>query len=188
MLQRRAPRLRAARPSPMTEQERRPMPVPTGTSERPPTTSAPPRGSGESMVPPPVVELPTVGSTQLWNKKVKVVEQIGRGGMSYVVRGTDTTLRRELALKVSPVPRERMPVSLLARFIQEAQVTAQLEHPNVVPVHELGLDPEGRAYFTMKLVRGQSLQEILDLRRAGDDKTLSEFGLRRLLDVFLHVC
>jgi hypothetical protein len=77
---------------------------------------------------------------------------------------------------------------MLARFAEEAQITAQLEHPNVVPMHDLGLDPEGRAYFSMKLIRGQSLQRILEKRQQNDPETLAKFGLRRLLDVFLQVC
>ncbi|HMJ16376.1 MAG TPA: serine/threonine-protein kinase, partial [Polyangiaceae bacterium] len=86
------------------------------------------------------------------------------------------------------VPRDQLPRAQLARFIEEAQITAQLEHPNVVPVHEIGMDPEGRVYFSMKLVRGQSLETILEKRRQKDAETLAEFGLRRLLDVFLQVC
>jgi serine/threonine protein kinase len=124
----------------------------------------------------------------LWSNKIRSAEEIGRGGMATIVRGTDVMLHRELALKVSPFGRHSRSGHLVARFIEEAQITAQLEHPNVVPVHELGLDPEGRAYFSMKLVRGRSLEEILEHRRMGDAKTRSEFGLRQLLDIFLHVC
>ncbi len=108
--------------------------------------------------------------------------------MGYILRATDITLRRDLAFKVSPLPRDQLSSEQLARFIEEAQITAQLEHPNVVPVHDIGLDPEGRAYFSMKLIRGQSLEAIFDKLRAGDKDTLAEFGLRRLLDVFLQAC
>jgi serine/threonine protein kinase len=166
----------------MTEQRRRKAPpLPTRRSARPPAQLEP-------LVRPTAAALPTVGSGELWSQKLRVLDEIDRGGMSYVARGTDLTLHRELALKVSPLPRKQMPRAQLARFIEEAQITAQLEHPNVVPVHELGLDPEGRAYFSMKLVHGRSLEEILERRQGGDAKTLSEFGLRRLLDVFLQVC
>ena len=130
----------------------------------------------------------TEPSGELWSKKIRSAEEIGRGGMATIVRGTDVMLHRELALKVSPFRRQAMSSDQLARFIEEAQITAQLEHPNVVPVHELGVDPEGRTYFSMKLVRGRSLEEILEHRRMGDAKTRSEFGLRQLLDVFLNVC
>jgi serine/threonine protein kinase len=117
-----------------------------------------------------------------------VLEEVGRGAMARVLRGFDIKLRREMAIKVALVPRRQMPRDLLARFASEAQITAQLEHPNIVPVHNLGLDPEGRVFFSMKLVRGRSLDEILELRLIGDDETLYQFGLRRLLDIFLQVC
>jgi hypothetical protein len=113
---------------------------------------------------------------------------VGRGAVGSVLRGMDTKLRRELAIKVTSRSREELPTPLVARFVEEAQITAQLEHPNVIPVHDLGLDPEGRPYFTMKLVRGRSFETILEQRRARDPATLTEFGLRRLLDVFLQVC
>lgn len=125
---------------------------------------------------------------KLWSAKIRVAEEVGRGAMGYVLRGIDTKLRREVALKVSPLPKDQLPREQLARFIEEAQITAQLEHPNVVPIHDIGLDPDGRVYFSMKLIRGQPLDAILDKRREGDVATLSEFGLRRLLDVFLQVC
>ncbi len=108
--------------------------------------------------------------------------------MGEVLRGFDKKLSREIALKVAQLPRDQMPRDLLARFIEEAQITAQLEHPNVVPVHDLSISPDGCAYFSMKLVRGHSLADILDQRRAGDQAILAQFGLRRLLDVFLQVC
>jgi hypothetical protein len=108
--------------------------------------------------------------------------------MAEVLRGYDTKLRREVALKVTKLPRREMPRQQLARFAEEAQIMAQLEHPNVVPVHDLGTSPEGHGYFSMKLIPGRSLETILELRRANDPVTLAQFGLRRLLDVFLQVC
>jgi serine/threonine protein kinase len=125
---------------------------------------------------------------QAWAGRIQVVEEVGRGAMGRVLRVFDNKLRRELALKVAPLPRHEMARDRLARFVEEAQITAQLEHPNVVPVHDLGVDPEGHAYFSMKLIRGQSLETILEKRQQGDAETVAEFGLRRLLDVFLQTC
>src|SRR5688500_12675114 len=105
--------------------------------------------------------LSTFVADDIWGGKIRVIEELDPGGMSHIVRAADVALERELVLKVSPAPREQMPRDQLARFIEEAQITAQLEHPNVVPVHELGLDPEGRVYFAMKYVRGRSLEQIL---------------------------
>src|SRR5688572_28285468 len=124
----------------------------------------------------------------LWGGRIQVRGEVGRGAMGQVLLGFDTKLRREMALKVTQLPRHEISRELLARFVEEAQVNAQLEHPNIVPVHDLGLDPSGRAYFSMKLVRGRSLEEILLARLKGDAATLAEFGLRRLLDIFLQVC
>ena len=125
---------------------------------------------------------------ELWGGRIQVRGEVGRGAMGQVLLGFDTKLRREMALKVTHLPRGEIPRQLLARFVEEAQVNAQLEHPNIVPVHDLGLDPSGRAYFSMKLVRGRSLEDILTARLNGDAATLAQFGLRRLLDVFLQVC
>jgi serine/threonine protein kinase len=128
------------------------------------------------------------GGAELWAGRIQVRSEVGRGAMGQVLLGFDTKLRREVALKVMHLPRGQVPRQLLARFVEEAQVSAQLEHPNIVPVHDLGLDPAGRAYFSMKLVRGRSLEDILVARLNGDRATLVEFGIRRLLDVFLQVC
>lgn len=128
------------------------------------------------------------GSAELWGGRIQVRGEVGRGAMGQVLLGFDTKLGREVALKVMHLPRGQVSRQLLARFVEEAQVTAQLEHPNIVPVHDLGLDPDGRAYFSMKLVRGRSLEDILLARLSGDRATQVEFGLRRLLDIFLQVC
>jgi serine/threonine protein kinase len=124
----------------------------------------------------------------LWGGRIQVRGEVGRGAMGQVLLGFDVKLRREMALKVTHLPRSELPRQLLARFVEEAQVNAQLEHPNIAPVHDLGLDPDGRAYFSMKLVRGRSLEDILIARLNGEQDALAQFGLRRLLDVFLQVC
>ena len=87
--------------------------------------------------------------------------ELGRGGMGLVLRYRDQHLNRALAMKVlleRPAPRDEFEAQLsrqfLGRFLEEAQVTSQLDHPGVVPVHELGLDHQGKVYFTMRLVKG----------------------------------
>src|SRR5688572_23210996 len=155
---------------------------PTAPATVPPVESTALTNARRASIP------PAPGEGELWGNRTQVLEEVGRGAMARVLRGFDTKLRREMAIKVALVPRREMPRDHLARFAAEAQITAQLEHPNIVPVHNLGLDPDGRVYFSMKLVRGRPLDEILDLRLVGDDDTLNEFGLRRLLDIFLQVC
>src|SRR5262249_45364786 len=71
---------------------------------------------------------------------------------------------------------------------REARVQGQLEHPSIVPVYDLGIGPDRLAYFTMKRIRGKTLEEILLAQRSGDAEALSAFGRRRLLSAFANVC
>ncbi|MHC5080166.1 MAG: serine/threonine-protein kinase, partial [Planctomycetota bacterium] len=113
-------------------------------------------------------------------------EEIARGGMGAIHRAVDRDLRREVAMKIL-LGGAKLDRGDLARFIGEVQVTAQLEHPNIVPVHELGVDAEGKIFFTMKLIRGRSLFEIIqDLRRPR--RRTGTFTVSRLLNIFLKVC
>ncbi len=108
---------------------------------------------------------------------------IGKGGMGEIVLCVEQNTRREVAMK-RMLPTAAGHAKHRARFVEEAQVTAQLEHPNIVPVHELGRDEHGAIYFTMKLVKGRSLAEILIASREGDES----HSLVELLQVFLKVC
>ncbi|MEZ6026568.1 MAG: serine/threonine-protein kinase [Planctomycetota bacterium] len=123
--------------------------------------------------------------------------EIARGGMGVVFAARDEILRRDLAVKkvvsdtvpgtqatpTTATPVERLPM-LVRRLMEEAQVTAQLDHSGVVPVHELGVDDEGHVYFTMKRVRGRTLAEVFDLVREGR----SGWTLGRALHTFLKIC
>ena len=96
----------------------------------------------------------------------------------------DRELKRHLAMKLLLNGTRADHASVVGRFLGEAQVTGQLDHPGVVPVHELGLDPEGRVYFTMKLVEGETLKEIMGKVRACEDG----WSMVRALDVMKKVC
>ena len=86
--------------------------------------------------------------------------EIARGGMGAVLRGRDVDLGRDLAVKVLLDAHKNQP-ELIKRFIEEAQIGGQLQHPGVVPVYELGSFADQRPFFTMKLVKGQTLAELL---------------------------
>jgi serine/threonine-protein kinase len=102
---------------------------------------------------------------------------IGRGGMREVRRVHDTRLNRSVALKVLRADRTLSKVAF-ARFLEEAQATAQLAHPGVVPVHELGVLPDGRLYFTMEEIAGRPLTAVLK----------ESLPLRRRIGIFHQVC
>jgi WD40 repeat protein len=110
----------------------------------------------------------------------ELFDRLGRGGMGEVFRGKDPVLGRDLAVKVLR-PELRGDPDTEGRFEREARVTGALQHPNIVPVHNLGRLPDGRLYFTMKLVRGRTLAEMLADGPARD-------RLPELLAVFEKVC
>src|SRR5262245_9400055 len=112
---------------------------------------------------------------------------LGRGGMGEVRLCLDRTIGREVALKVIRQPTGGIDRDLVQRFLREARVQGQLEHPSIVPVHELGTARDGALYFTMKRVRGSTLAEVIEVMRAGLPMAAA-FTRRRLLSAFSTVC
>ncbi|MEZ0266693.1 MAG: WD40 repeat domain-containing serine/threonine protein kinase [Phycisphaerae bacterium] len=116
-----------------------------------------------------------------------VGEEIAHGGMGTVLRAEDRKLGRVVAMKVMRLE-SAASESHRTRFVREATVLARLEHPNIVPIHELGFDAERRLYYTMKLVHGRTLQAVLNgLRRLAPD-FVGFYTLDRLLTIFRKVC
>ncbi len=115
--------------------------------------------------------------------KYTLHEMLGEGGMGAVFLAKEKGIKRELAFKVMKSNLTSNTGSLL-RFIEEAQITGQLEHPNIVPVHELGIDSQGNLAFTMKRVKGHLLKEIIEEEREGY-KSLS---LVEKLNIFMKIC
>ena len=96
--------------------------------------------------------------------------ELARGGMGAILLCHDRSIGRPVAMKVMH-PGVAGSQGNRLRFLEEAQVTGQLEHPNIVPIHELGKDGEENLYFTMKLVKGRSLGQILAaMRQTGDQR------------------
>jgi serine/threonine-protein kinase len=98
--------------------------------------------------------------------------EIARGGMGAVLRGRDVDLGRDLAVKVLLAKHAHRP-EVARRFIEEAQIGGQLQHPGVVPVYDIGRFGE-RPFFTMKLVKGQTLAHLLAERNVGQASSLPE--------------
>ena len=107
--------------------------------------------------------------------------EIARGGMGAVLKGRDPDLGRDLAVKVLLEGHRDKP-DLLRRFVEEAQIGGQLQHPGIVPVYELGTFADRRPYFTMKLVKGRTLAQLLAERPDPGDE------LPRFLGIFEQVC
>ncbi|MCO4771009.1 MAG: SUMF1/EgtB/PvdO family nonheme iron enzyme [Deltaproteobacteria bacterium] len=113
--------------------------------------------------------------------------EIGRGGMGRVMEAQDQELDRSVAIKVVLDPTELTREELEA-FVVEAQVTAQLQHPGIVPVHDIGRLPTGEVYFVMKRIEGRSLAYVLDSLAAGVPDEVDHWTTRRLLRAFIQVC
>lgn len=103
-------------------------------------------------------------------------EIIGEGGMATVYRAEDTDLERTVALKAIRI--DRTDKQLAERMMREAKIVARLEHASIVPIHDVGRLPDGRVYYTMKLVRGRTLREVVE------SGTLR----RELLNIFERIC
>lgn len=126
---------------------------------------------------------PEALSPAAWRSRYDESGEIARGGMSSIVSALDRVLKRRVAMKV--LDRKRDPEGL-GFFVQEARVTASLDHPNIVPVHDLHHDEDGwPSRFTMKLVEGETLAAILERTPA---EAMHGVTLERILEVLLKVC
>ncbi|MDR0361820.1 MAG: serine/threonine protein kinase [Planctomycetota bacterium] len=113
--------------------------------------------------------------------------ELGSGSIGQVIEARDQHLGREVAIKILH-DGEGLSRDGVARFIAEAQITAQLEHPSVVPVHELGIMPGGMPYFSMKLVKGRSLGDLINHLRIGDRDTTRQYNYLARLRLFQRLC
>jgi len=120
-------------------------------------------------------------------RRYSIGEELARGGMGAVLSAKDMNLRRDVAMKLVLNPKQVRKDQLL-RFVHEAQVTGQLEHPSIVPVHELGVDADDNVYYTMKFVNGSNLGDILKGIRGGDTELIDAYPLPRLLNIFIKAC
>ena len=113
--------------------------------------------------------------------RYRIEGEIARGGMGVVLRASDPDFGRTLAVKIL-LDHRRGDEAAVRRFIDEARLCGQLQHPGVPPVHEMGTLPDGRPYFAMKLVKGETLAALL-ARRANSMEDLPRF-----LSIFEQVC
>jgi len=110
-------------------------------------------------------------------------ELIGRGGMGEVYRATQIDLNRDVALKVLTLQHEDDRDEFRQRFSREAQVTARLDHPSIVPVYAFGENDDGVCFYTMRLVKGHELKQVLEFARHEH----RDWNLARAVSVLVHV-
>lgn len=145
-------------------------------TELPPDASIPPATELTRLILP---------EESLRERKYEIGNSVARGGMGVILDARDTVTERTVAMKV--MHDCTSPADVL-RFVSEAKVTAQLEHPNIVPVHELGVDEFEQIYYTMKFVRGITLAEILGRLTQSVTSVTQQYPLGALLTIFQKIC
>ena len=114
-------------------------------------------------------------------------DKLGQGGMGVVRSCVDRRIGREIAMKLArSTSGSPSYADSRARFLREARVQGQLEHPAIVPVYDLGREPGGAEYFTMKRIRGMTLEELLWRLETGDEEAERRYSRRKLLTAFLQ--
>lgn len=113
-------------------------------------------------------------------------EDLAKGGSAVLRTCMDNNLGRRVLMKTlhSHLADKQFP---RARFLREARVTAQLQHPNTVPVYEIGQDLEGRLYFTMKKVTGDTFRDLLEQQLLGDAEVCRVYNLDRMLGALIQI-
>lgn len=128
----------------------------------------------------------SVGSDGV-DEKYKLQEKLVSGGMGSILKVFDQHLRRTTAMKVL-LPSLKGDESTLNDFIREAQITGILEHPNIIPVHELGLLPNMGLFFTMKLAHGEALNQVIKELKKKNPLYVEKYNLYNLLRIIRKVC
>ena len=116
-------------------------------------------------------------------RRYSLLGKIGAGGMATVYLARDQSLLRSVALKVQHAD----PDGTSGRFLEEAQVLGQLEHPNIVPLYTLESTTNGSSFSTMRYLRGSSLHDVLRCLSTGDSAIVAEYSLTRLMQIFLQI-
>jgi serine/threonine-protein kinase len=134
-----------------------------GTAEIPQVLLRELPDESERLARPRSTEMPPSGASV---NRYQVQGEIARGGMGAILKGRDIDLGRDLAIKVM-LEAHRGNSEVVRRFVEEAQIGGQLQHPGIVPVYELGTFADRRPYFAMKLVKGRTLASLLAERKDG---------------------
>jgi serine/threonine-protein kinase len=114
--------------------------------------------------------------------RYEAVGKLGEGGIGEVVKVKDNDIGRVVAVK--RLRADVKSASALVRFIDEIRTVGELEHPNIVPIHDVGVDENGEYFFVMKYVAGETLETIIEKLAAGDAATHAKYPFERRVAVF----
>ena len=119
--------------------------------------------------------------------RYEILQTLNQGGMGIVYQALDRQFQRPVALKMA-APKHGDHPDIVRRFVQEALILGRLEHPNIVPIYDLGTDSHGRNFYAMKFVPGLTLKEILAGLRANRAEVVNRYTLAELLVIFRKIC
>jgi len=117
-------------------------------------------------------------------RRLNTGQQFEEGGMSSLLEAIDTNLMRKMVMKIMRDDKVKDKYEI-SRMVFEAQITAQLDHPNIVPIYELGIDKKKRLFFTMKRVHGRPLYELINTE---DPSITVEKNIFPLIQILIKVC
>ena len=118
-------------------------------------------------------------------ERYEVVQALGEGGMGEVILARDHDIAREVAVKrLKASPNQTASV---VRFVEEVRTVGRLEHPNIVPIHDVGVDDLGHYYYVMKRIEGETLEALVDRLRAGDEEAHARFDFRTRAQFFVEI-
>ncbi len=143
--------------------------------------------NGQDTNRPPAPANPDHAILKTNKSKYEYLGEIAQGGMGRVVAVKDRSLRRRVAMKLLISPNGKANRQQVNRLLAEAQTTGQLEHPNIVPIHEVGIYQDDKYYFTMKLVKGTTLKDIFRQIHNKDVSPDEKYSLPRLLAIFQQI-
>lgn len=113
------------------------------------------------------------------------IKLLGAGGMGEVLLVQDQDIARKVAVK-RLLPEANDPI-LLARFVDEIRTVGRLEHPNIVPVHDVGVDDDGRYFFVMKYVEGETLEQVIQKLAEGNPEYHRRYTFERRIEIMINV-
>ncbi len=123
-----------------------------------------------------------------YNNRYDIKSELGHGGMGTIEAVEDTHLKRVLAMKTLSAKHAKSPSSIES-FLKEARFTSQLQHPNIIPVHDVGTTAENKSpFYTMKLIEGESLLEVIQKLKDQDPVYEKKYTLYNRLNIFRKVC
>lgn len=119
------------------------------------------------------------------NRRYQELRRLGAGGIGEVVSAADNDIGRTVAIKRLRTPAKS--TSNLVRFVEEIRTIGRLEHPNIIPIHDVGVDDKGEYYFVMKYVDGETLESIIQKLAAGDRSYHQRHGFEQRTQLFLGI-